>query len=68
MALREIAGARTRSHMLEAVPKSIFSSKFRLHQQNALLGELDTSLWREKARIEFWLVYVMWKRQQAAAS
>ena len=38
--------------MLEAIPKSIFSSKFRLHQQNELLGELDTSIWREKARIE----------------
>ena len=38
--------------MLEAIPKSIFSTRFRLHQQNQLLGEVDTSMWREKARLE----------------
>lgn len=38
--------------MLEAVPKSILSYNFRLQQQNQLLGEVDSSLWREKARLE----------------
>lgn len=38
--------------MLEAIPKNIFSTNFRLQQQNKLLGEVDTSIWREKARIE----------------
>jgi len=38
--------------MLEAIPKSIFSYNFDLQQQNQLLGEVDTSLWREKGRLE----------------
>lgn len=38
--------------MLEAVPKNIFSTNFRLQQQNELLGEVDTSIWREKAQLE----------------
>jgi hypothetical protein len=38
--------------MLEATPKSIFSYNFHLQQQNQLLGEVDTSLWREKGRLE----------------
>jgi endo-1,4-beta-mannosidase len=38
--------------MLEAIPTNIFSTAFRLHQQNQLLGEIDTSIWREKATLE----------------
>ena len=38
--------------MLEAIPKNIFSTSFRLQQQNELLGEVDNSIWREKAQIE----------------
>lgn len=38
--------------MLEAVPKNIFANNFFLQQQNELLGELDTSIWREKAQLE----------------
>jgi hypothetical protein len=38
--------------MLEAIPKNIFSTGFRLQQENQLLGEVDTSIWREKARVE----------------
>lgn len=38
--------------MLEAIPKGIFSYDFDLQQQNQLVGEVDTSLWREKARLE----------------
>jgi len=38
--------------MLEAVPKSIFSTNFRLQEQNLLLGEVDTSIWSEKAQLE----------------
>ena len=38
--------------MLEAIPKSIFSTCFRLQQQDQLLGEVNTSIWREKARVE----------------
>lgn len=38
--------------MLEAVPKSIFSKSFRLQDQNRLLGEIDTSIWSEKAQLE----------------
>ena len=38
--------------MLEAIPKNFFSTGFRLQQQNQLLGELDSSIWREKARVE----------------
>jgi hypothetical protein len=38
--------------MLEAIPTSMFSYNFRLQQQNQLLGEVASSLWREKARLE----------------
>jgi hypothetical protein len=38
--------------MLEAVPTSIFSHNFWLQQENAVLGEINTSLWREKAQLE----------------
>lgn len=38
--------------MLEAIPTNIFSTNFRLQQQNQLVGEVDTSIWREKARLE----------------
>jgi len=38
--------------MLEAVPKNIFANNFYLQQQNVLLGEVDSSLWREKAQLE----------------
>lgn len=38
--------------MLEAIPKNIFSTSFRFQEENQLLGELDNSAWREKARVE----------------
>jgi hypothetical protein len=38
--------------MLEAVPTNVFSTNFRLQQQNQLLGEVDTSIWREKGQLE----------------
>jgi hypothetical protein len=38
--------------MLEAIPTNIFRNNYRLHQQNKLLGEVDTSAWLEKARLE----------------
>ena len=38
--------------MLEAIPKNLFSTGFRLQQENRLVGEVDTSIWREKARVE----------------
>ena len=38
--------------MLEAVPTNIFSNNIRLEQQNELIGEVDLSPWREKARLE----------------
>lgn len=38
--------------MLEAIPKNFFSTDFHLLQENKLLGEVDTSIWREKARLE----------------
>jgi len=38
--------------MLEAVPTSLFAKNFRLHQDNSLIGELDNSLWRERATLE----------------
>jgi hypothetical protein len=38
--------------MLEAIPTDIFATNFRLQQQNKLLGEVDTSVWRSKARLE----------------
>ena len=38
--------------MLEAIPTDIFATNIRLQQQNKLLGEVDTSVWRDKARLE----------------
>jgi hypothetical protein len=38
--------------MLEAIPKNLFSTGFRFEQESQLLGELDSSIWREKARVE----------------
>ena len=38
--------------MLEAIPKNIFATRFRFQQENQLLGELDNSAWREKARVQ----------------
>jgi hypothetical protein len=38
--------------MLEAIPANLFSTNFRLQQQNKLLGEVDTSVWRERGRLE----------------
>lgn len=38
--------------MLEAIPTDLFSTNFRLRQQDKLVGEIDTSIWREKARLE----------------
>ena len=38
--------------MLEAIPTNIFSNNIRLEQQNELIGEVDLSPWREKARLE----------------
>jgi hypothetical protein len=38
--------------MLEAVPTSLFAKKFRLEREKSLIGELDNSLWRERATLE----------------
>ena len=38
--------------MIEAIPTSIFRNTFRLHHQNKLVGEVDTSFWREQGRVE----------------
>ena len=38
--------------MLEAIPISSFSSNYRLREQNLLVGELDNSKLRDKARLE----------------
>lgn len=38
--------------MLEAIPKNIFSTRFRFQEENQLLGKIDNSIWREKARVE----------------
>ena len=38
--------------MLEAIPTNIFSSNFRLQQNDNLLGEVSASIWRDKARLE----------------
>jgi hypothetical protein len=37
---------------LEAIPTDIFSTNFLLQQQDQLLGEVDASILREKARLE----------------
>jgi hypothetical protein len=38
--------------VLEAVPTDLFSYNFRLQQQNELVGEVDVSMFRDKARVE----------------
>src|SRR5690349_9209738 len=38
--------------MLEAIPTGVLSSSFRLQQENELVGELDSSVWRCKATLE----------------
>jgi len=38
--------------VLEAIPKNIFYTGFQFQQENQLLGELDSSIWREKASVE----------------
>ncbi len=38
--------------MLEAVPTNLFGMNFRLQQQNQLVGEVNNSSWRERARLE----------------
>lgn len=38
--------------MLEAIPTSLFAKNIRLQQKNELVGEVDVSVWREKARLE----------------
>ena len=38
--------------MLEAVPTNLFAKTIRLQQKNELVGEVDVSMWREKARLE----------------
>jgi hypothetical protein len=38
--------------LLEAIPTGIFSNRFRLQQEDELLGEFDPSIWRDKARLE----------------
>ena len=38
--------------MLEAIPTTLFSTNFRLEQENQLVGELDPSMWRCQATLE----------------
>ena len=38
--------------MLQAVPTNFLAKTFRLHQDDRLVGEVDTSLWRERARLD----------------
>lgn len=38
--------------MLEAIPTDLLSSNFRLHEERQLIGEVETSIWRERARLE----------------
>ena len=38
--------------MLEAIPSNFFATRFHLQQDSRLLGEIETGLWREKARLE----------------
>jgi hypothetical protein len=38
--------------MLEAIPTNIFSSNFRLQQNDNLLGEVEASIWRDRAVLE----------------
>ena len=47
-----IVALNAETNMLEAIPTDIFATNFRLQQQNNLVGEVDTSVFREKARLE----------------
>jgi hypothetical protein len=38
--------------LLQAVATNFLAKTFRLHQDDRLVGEVDTSLWRERARLE----------------
>ena len=38
--------------MLEAIPTNWFSNNIRIQQKNELVGEVEVSPWREKARLE----------------
>lgn len=38
--------------MIEAIPANLFCKSFHLLQQDKLVGEIDSSLWREQARVE----------------
>jgi hypothetical protein len=38
--------------MLEAVPTNIFCRTFRVQQDDRLVGEVSTSIWRDKAQLE----------------
>jgi hypothetical protein len=38
--------------MLAAIPTGFFSSKFRLEDNAALVGEIEASMWRERAQLE----------------
>ena len=38
--------------MLEAVPANFFSTRFVLRDDGKLVGELDSSMWRESAQLE----------------
>jgi hypothetical protein len=38
--------------MLEAIPTNIFASNFRLQQNDNLLGEVEASIWRDRAVLE----------------
>ena len=38
--------------MLEAIPTNLFARNFRILVEQKLIGEVDASLWRERARLE----------------
>lgn len=38
--------------MIEAIPTDLLSTNFRIEQQDRLVGEIDTSIWRDKAALE----------------
>jgi len=38
--------------LLEAIPTGLFASNILVQQQNEVVGEVDVSHWREKARLE----------------
>ena len=47
-----IVAVNPETNVLEAIPTDILATNFRLQQQNKLLGEVDTSVWRNEARLE----------------